>query len=81
MKINVLFFAMIREKFKKDQDEFEFFEGEDVETFTRRILGPHFETDQFLKSLGIAVNQEYVSKNYLLREGDEVAWIPPVAGG
>lgn len=32
-------------------------------------------------SIRIAVNQEYVSFDHSLNEGDEVAVIPPVSGG
>ncbi|MEX2117743.1 MAG: molybdopterin converting factor subunit 1 [Bacteroidota bacterium] len=32
-------------------------------------------------SIRIAVNQEYVSIEHALNEGDEVAVIPPVSGG
>ncbi|MFT5980753.1 MAG: molybdopterin converting factor subunit 1 [Flavobacteriales bacterium] len=34
-----------------------------------------------LDSLRIAVNETYLIKNVALREGDEVAIIPPVSGG
>ena len=34
-----------------------------------------------LKSLLIAVNEEYGNDNYILKEGDEIALIPPVSGG
>ncbi len=34
-----------------------------------------------LKSLLIAVNEEYGQEDLLLKEGDEVAIIPPVSGG
>lgn len=37
--------------------------------------------DQWQNALRIAVNQEYVSNDHPLREGDEVAVIPPVSGG
>lgn len=33
------------------------------------------------RSLRLAVNLEYVSENHPLRDGDEVAVIPPVSGG
>ena len=33
------------------------------------------------KQIAFAVNMEYVSSDHLLREGDEVALIPPVSGG
>lgn len=29
----------------------------------------------------VAVNQEYVGPDFLLRDGDEVAFLPPVSGG
>lgn len=32
-------------------------------------------------SLRLAVNQEYVSNDHPLKQGDEVAVIPPVSGG
>ena len=32
-------------------------------------------------SLGIAVNKKYISQNTKLKDGDEIAFIPPVQGG
>ena len=32
-------------------------------------------------SLRIAINQKYITKNTELKDGDEVAFIPPVQGG
>ncbi|MBI2618872.1 MAG: molybdopterin converting factor subunit 1 [Ignavibacteriales bacterium] len=40
---------------------------------------PHFK--DWKPSLRIAVNQEYVHADHALRDGDEVAIIPPVSGG
>ncbi len=34
-----------------------------------------------LRSLYIAVNNEYAEERSVLREGDEIALIPPVSGG
>ncbi len=34
-----------------------------------------------LKSLAIAVNSEYAQDGNLIKEGDEIALIPPVSGG
>jgi molybdopterin synthase catalytic subunit len=33
------------------------------------------------QSLRYAVNQEFVGEDHVLRDGDEVALIPPVSGG
>jgi molybdopterin converting factor subunit 1 len=35
----------------------------------------------FKNSLLIAVNQEYANGDEILRDGDEIAFIPPVSGG
>ena len=32
-------------------------------------------------SLRVAINQQYITKNTELKNGDEVAFIPPVQGG
>jgi len=32
-------------------------------------------------SLRVAINQQYITKNTELKDGDEVAFIPPVQGG
>lgn len=34
-----------------------------------------------LKSLYIALNNEYADEKFVLKEGDEIAIIPPVSGG
>jgi molybdopterin converting factor subunit 1 len=34
-----------------------------------------------LKSLYVAVNNEYADEQFILKEGDEIALIPPVSGG
>ena len=41
----------------------------------------HPEFADWRSSIRIAVNQEYVSNEHALNEGDEVAVIPPVSGG
>ena len=46
-----------------------------------QVLANHPEMQQFSKSLAIAVNLEYSEHTRGLKEGDEVALIPPVSGG
>jgi molybdopterin converting factor subunit 1 len=42
-------------------------------------INPSFQ--RWRESLRLAVNLQYVNEDHLLREGDEVAVIPPVSGG
>ncbi len=44
----------------------------------------HYEQDiprELMASLAMSVNQEYASPDARLRQGDEVAFLPPVSGG
>lgn len=74
MKVKLLFFAALRERMRRSEGTYEFAEGETVSELARRVLG-------FDGSLLFAVNDSYVPRNHPLRDRDEVAFIPPVAGG
>ena len=39
------------------------------------------ETFSDISNIRIAVNQEYVSINHPVKQGDEIAFFPPVTGG
>ena len=41
----------------------------------------HPEVSPFRRSLLVAVNQEYADWDGPVREGDEIAFFPPVSGG
>jgi molybdopterin converting factor subunit 1 len=79
MKISVSFFAQSREIAGHSQMEFEIRDGEDVANLLKRLQS------QFPEFAGIpimvAVNTEYADKSHLLRDGDNVAIIPPINGG
>ncbi|MBS1545367.1 MAG: MoaD/ThiS family protein [Bacteroidetes bacterium] len=47
----------------------------------RELLYDQFPEFEKLKSLKFAVGDEYRTDDFHLREGDEVAIIPPVSGG
>lgn len=81
MTIQVLFFALLREKMKCSQANYEVSPQETVGMLAQRILETIPETLPIKNSLLFAVNQSYVPQNHILREGDEVALIPPVSGG
>lgn len=45
------------------------------------ILRERFPAFDQLSSLQLAINEEYVTDKYLIKEGDELVLIPPVSGG
>lgn len=47
----------------------------------RNVLMTKYPAFAALKSVFIAVNHEYAEGSLVLKEGDEIALIPPVSGG
>ncbi len=77
MRVRVLFFAVIREKLGKNEAVIELPPSCPVSG-----LQEHLGIEKSLwSSLAFAVNQTYVPGGTPLKDGDEVALIPPVAGG
>jgi len=76
MKVQVNFFASIRERIGKSQCEMNLHIDATVSD-----LWSAFEQNTELKHTLCSVNHEYASLNHVLRDGDEVAFFPPVTGG
>ena len=79
MKINILFFASLREAAGVPSMEVEVGPGTTVSELWQQ-LSASFELAP--AKVLCAVNQEYVDSDYAFTEGDhEVAFFPPVTGG
>ena len=77
MKIKVLFFASLRELTGIDQSGFESDEPARLDVIWSRTTGGKAMPANTL----CALNMEYVKIDTLARDGDEVAFFPPVTGG
>ncbi|WP_263365098.1 MoaD/ThiS family protein [Edaphobacter bradus] len=81
MRVQVLYFGVLKEIFSRENEMVEMAEGASVAglltMFRERGLGPA----NLWESLAVAVNQEYARGEDVLRDGDEVALLPPVSGG
>ncbi len=79
--VKVLYFASFRERAGRDEELRALPDGIRVrdlwETLAREVAG----LAPFVAPPPAAVNREYVGGETVLREGDEVAFLPPVAGG
>lgn len=81
MKITVRLFALLRERAGVSRLELPLGEGATVAD-ARAALGAEIPAiHDLLDRVAFAVNQVYAPGDTVLREGDELALIPPVSGG
>lgn len=81
MRVTVRLFAILRERAGQSQIDLDVPDGvtaaEAVAELSRQLPMPVAES----RSIAYAVNRAYVPAATVLRDGDELALIPPVSGG
>jgi len=80
MSISVRLFASLREQRGTSEVVMELRAGETVQAVFARLFEDEAQRCA-AGSLLFAVNQRYVTPQHVLQDGDEVAFIPPLAGG
>lgn len=81
MRVTARFFASHRERVGRDRIELDLPAEARVSTMIDAVIERYPALEATLARARFAVNREYATGDDLLREGDEVAFIPPVAGG
>ncbi len=81
MKVRLLFFAVLRDITGSGEDELSVAEGTRASDVWQTLRSRHSELADYAHPPMIAINESYAAPDTLLREGDELAFIPPVAGG
>jgi molybdopterin converting factor subunit 1 len=96
MRVRVLYFGVLRERMGRSDEAIELKEEATAGDLLRILRGRASngsmalvasteaggDADERLwRSLAVAVNREYVAADIVLRDGDEVALLPPVSGG
>lgn len=74
--ITVRYFASLRERFGRSEDQVEAAGLSSVADVWRRVSAAPLPANTL-----VAINQEYASPGSPVRAGDEVAFFPPVTGG
>ncbi len=81
MKITIRYFAQLREDKKTETEIVTVNSGSLVEDVFDLLFPNTEECHRAERYLRAAINDEYVTLKSPLNEGDELALLPPVAGG
>ena len=80
IKIKLKCFSQVKYAFGKSEMTYELKEGTTIKEFEKMVRKKaKGKLDDV--SLRVAINQNYVNEDTELKDGDEVAFIPPVQGG
>ena len=81
LKVHTLFFAAYRDLLGTERIEVALREGSTVADLVAWLRRQGTPFDALPRSPAVAVNRTYAGQDAALADGDEVAFIPPVAGG
>jgi molybdopterin converting factor subunit 1 len=81
MRVTVLFFGVLKEMLSTESQTLDLPQGATVDAVLGYFRERMPQQPKLWSTLAVAVNQSYAPSGCLLRDGDEVALLPPVSGG
>jgi MoaE-MoaD fusion protein len=81
VRVQILYFAVLRERVGRERETLELADGADVRAARSAIAARHPSVAALLARVQTAVNRAIANDAQRLADGDEVALLPPVAGG
>jgi molybdopterin converting factor subunit 1 len=81
MSITIRLFAVFRERVGQGSLSFEAAPDETVASVWARVAASRPDLEGLRKVTQFAVNGEYATPDSPVRDGDEVAFLPPMSGG
>lgn len=81
MRIKLLSFGPLKAALPPDGAWVELSDEQRVADLIRKLVDDGTFTPEAMRSAAVAVNGEYAGADQILRDGDEVAILPPVSGG
>jgi molybdopterin converting factor subunit 1 len=81
MKIRLLYFAVLRDITGTPESSLDLPEGARAADVWQTLRRQYAKLADYTQPPLIAINESYATPDSLLRDGDELAFIPPVAGG
>jgi molybdopterin synthase catalytic subunit len=79
--VQILYFAVLRERVGTDRESLELPDGADVRGARAAIAARHPAVGALLPQVQTAVNRAIANDATVLADGDEIALLPPVSGG
>ncbi len=76
-----MYFGVLRDLLEASGESLELAEGSTVGAVVNLLRERTSKQSELWRSLAVAVNREYAGGGTVLRDGDEVALLPPVSGG
>jgi molybdopterin converting factor subunit 1 len=81
MHVRVLLFARLRDIAGASELVRDLAPDATIGALWRQLAAEYPELEQYDRSVSTAVNADYARMDHALRDGDEVAFLPPVSGG
>jgi molybdopterin converting factor subunit 1 len=81
MKVRLLLFAVLRDIAGTDERELALADGTTARDVWRSLRSEYAKLADYTQPPMVAINETYATPETVLRDGDELAFIPPVAGG
>ena len=81
MNVRLLYFAVLRDITGTNQTEMTVRDGAKAADVWQSLRDRYSALAEYRNPPMIAINENYATPETLLRDGDELAFIPPVAGG
>jgi molybdopterin synthase catalytic subunit len=81
MRVRILVFGVLKDLIPESTATLELPDWACVRDLLDHYRKSFAEREELWRSVAVAINREYVSVDHALKDGDEVALLPPVSGG
>ena len=81
MNVRLLYFAVLKDITGRSEAELSLAPGTRAADVWQQLRRDYVQLADYSQPPMVAVNESYATADTVLRDGDELAFIPPVAGG